>query len=77
MTTPDGCPSETMVRDHIGLLARHDVMIDNHTRSIDTLTVSLSSLNKSFTQIKWSIYGALGLYVLSTLGFIEFIKTVF
>lgn len=72
----DYCPSENMVHDHIETLTELKTVQRLHTESIATLSVSLENMNKSFNQIKWSIFGAVALYILDNIGFIDFIKTV-
>ena len=48
-----------------------------HTESIRKLSEAIDSLSKSFTEIKWAVYGALGLYVVDKVGIAEFLKGVF
>lgn len=68
------CPSH---QEHTVSIAELKLVQDIHTKSIDTLTVSLDRISTSFMQIKWLAYGGASLYILSTIGFVDFVKGIF
>ena len=53
---------------------RHDSQITKLFSRIDETNRCIAKINTSLLQIKWSVYGALGYYVITQVGFIDALK---
>ena len=50
---------------------RHDSQITKLFSRIDETNRCIAKINTSLLQIKWSVYGALGYYVITQIGIID------
>ena len=50
---------------------KHGVQIDKLFSKIDDTNKCIQKINTSLLQIKWSVYGALGWYIITQVGVIE------
>ncbi len=55
---------------------RHDTQIGKLFSRIDETNRCIAKINTSLLQIKWSVYGALGYYVITQVGIIEALKVI-
>ena len=55
---------------------RHDTQISKLFSRIDETNRCIAKINTSLLQIKWSVYGALGYYVITQIGIIEALKVI-
>ncbi len=62
--------SDRLVLDHTERITHLETIQKIHAQSI----TSLKAMNKEFTHMKYALYGALGLYLLQTIGLTEFLK---
>ena len=53
---------------------RHDTQISKLFSRIDETNRCIIKINTSLLQIKWSVYGALGYYVVTQIGIIDALK---
>ena len=53
---------------------RHDTQIGKLFSRIDETNRCIAKINTSLLQIKWSVYGALGYYVITQVGIIDALK---
>jgi len=53
---------------------RHDSQITKLFSRVDETNKCIQKINNSILQIKWSVYGALGYYVITQIGIIEAFK---
>ena len=53
---------------------RHDTQISKLFARIDETNRCIAKINTSLLQIKWSVYGALGYYVITQVGIIDALK---
>ena len=53
---------------------RHDSQITKLFSRIDETNRCIAKINTSLLQIKWSVYGALGYYVITQIGIIDALK---
>ena len=53
---------------------RHDSQITKLFSRIDETNRCMAKINTSLLQIKWSVYGALGYYVITQVGIIDALK---
>ena len=53
---------------------RHDSQITKLFSRIDETNRCIAKINTSLLQIKWSVYGALGYYVITQVGIIDALK---
>ena len=56
------------------ILERHDTQISKLFSRIDETNRCIAKINTSLLQIKWSVYGALGYYVITQVGIIDALK---
>jgi len=56
------------------VIDRHDSQITKLFSRIDETNKCIQKINNSMLQIKWSVYGALGYYVITQIGIIEAFK---
>ena len=52
-------------------LDRHDSQITKLFSRVDETNRCIQKINNSMLQIKWSVYGAIGFYVVTQIGIIE------
>ena len=50
---------------------RHDSQITKLFSRVDETNKCIQKINNNMLQIKWSVYGALGYYVITQVGIIE------
>jgi hypothetical protein len=55
---------------------KHGVQIAKLFSKIDDTNKCIQKINTSLLQIKWSVYGALGWYIITQVGFIDAMKVV-
>ena len=52
-------------------LDKHSVQIAKLFSKIDDTNLCIQKINTSLMQIKWSVYGAIGFYIISQIGLLE------
>ena len=52
-------------------LDRHDSQITKLFSRVDETNRCIQKINNSMLQIKWSVYGAFGFYIITQIGIIE------
>jgi hypothetical protein len=52
-------------------LDRHDSQITKLFSRVDETNRCIQKINNSMLQIKWSVYGAIGFYIITQIGIIE------
>ena len=57
-------------------LDKHSVQIAKLFSKIDDTNGAIQQINKTMLQIKWSVYGALGWYIITQIGIIEALSIV-
>ena len=57
-------------------LDKHGVQIAKLFSKIDDTNRCIQKINTSLLQIKWSVYGALGWYIITQIGIIEALSLV-
>ena len=62
-------------------IARVEATLDKHSTQINKLfsriedtNEAIQKINNSMLQIKWSVYGAIGFYIVTQIGIIEAFK---
>jgi len=50
---------------------RHDTQISKLFSRIDETNKCIQKINNSMLQVKWSVYGAIGFYIVTQIGLIE------
>ena len=55
---------------------RHDSQITKLFSRVDETNKCILKINNSMLQIKWSVYGALGWYIITQIGIIEALSIV-
>ena len=53
---------------------RHDSQITKLFSRVDETNRCIAKINTSLLQIKWSVYGAIGFYIISQVGIIDALK---
>ncbi len=53
---------------------KHGVQIAKLFSKIDDTNKCIAKINTSLLQIKWSVYGALGYYIITQIGIVEALK---
>ena len=53
---------------------RHDTQISKLFSRIDETNRCIAKINTSLLQIKWSVYGAIGFYIITQVGIIDALK---
>jgi hypothetical protein len=56
------------------VMDRHDSQITKLFSRVDETNKCIAKINTSLLQIKWSVYGALGYYIITQVGIIEALK---
>ena len=57
-------------------LDRHDSQITKLFSRIDETNKCIQKINNSILQIKWSVYGAIGFYVVTQVGLLEALRVI-
>jgi len=57
-------------------LDKHSMQIAKLFSKIDDTNGAIQQINKTMLQIKWSVYGALGWYIITQIGIIEALSIV-
>ena len=55
---------------------KQDMQIAKLFSKIDDTNRAIQQINKTMLQIKWSVYGALGWYIITQIGIIEALSIV-
>ena len=55
-------------------LDRHDSQITKLFSRVDETNKCIQKINTNMLQIKWSVYGAIGFYIVTQIGIIEAFK---
>ena len=55
-------------------IERHDQQISKLFSRIEDTNKCIQKINNSMLQIKWSVYGAIGFYIITQIGIIEAFK---
>ena len=55
---------------------RHDSQITKLFSRVDETNKCIQKINNSMLQIKWSVYGAIGFYIVTQIGIIEALSLV-
>ena len=55
-------------------LDRHDSQITKLFSRVDETNRCIQKINNSMLQIKWSVYGAIGFYIITQVGIIDALK---
>ena len=53
---------------------RHDAQISKLFSRIEDTNEAIQKINTNMLQIKWSVYGAIGFYIITQIGIIEAFK---
>ncbi len=53
---------------------RHDAQISKLFSRIEDTNKCIQKINTNMLQIKWSVYGALGYYIITQIGIIEALR---
>jgi hypothetical protein len=56
------------------IVDRHDTQISKLFSRIDETNRCIVKINTSLLQIKWSVYGAIGFYIITQVGIIDALK---
>ena len=57
-------------------LDRHDSQITKLFSRVDETNKCIQKNNNSILQIKWSVYGAIGFYVVTQVGLLEALRVI-
>ena len=57
-------------------LDRHDSQITKLFSRVDETNKCIKKINNSILQIKWSVYGAIGFYVVTQVGLLEALRVI-
>jgi hypothetical protein len=57
-------------------LDKHSTQINKLFSRIEDTNKAIQKINNSMLQIKWSVYGAIGFYIVTQIGIIEALKVV-
>tara|TARA_R110000751_G_scaffold61227_2_gene127462 strand:+ start:548 stop:757 length:210 start_codon:yes stop_codon:yes gene_type:complete len=55
-------------------LDKHSTQINKLFSRIEDTNICIQKINNSMLQIKWSVYGAIGFYIITQIGIIEAFK---
>ena len=59
--------------EHISDIAQLKIVQVQHTEELRVLSSTMRTLSDQFKQVKWTVFGGVGFYVLQTIGFVDFI----
>lgn len=62
--------------EHISDLTQLKLIQHQHAEELKGLSLAMGNLSDQFKQVKWTVFGGVGFYILQTVGFIEFIRSV-
>ncbi|MCX4187167.1 hypothetical protein [Methylophaga sp. OBS4] len=62
---------------HESQLGTHEKALGTHEKALTTQGLAIDKIAGLISQIRWLATGALGYYVLSTMGLTDFLKTFF
>jgi len=57
-------------------IERHDSQISKLFSRIEDTNKCIQKINNSMLQIKWSVYGAIGFYIVTQIGLLEAMRIV-
>ena len=57
-------------------LDRHDSQITKLFSRVEDTNKCIQKINNSMLQVKWSVYGAIGFYIVTQIGLIEAIRVL-
>ena len=57
-------------------LDRHDSQITKLFSRVDETNKCIQKINNSMLQIKWSVYGAIGFYIVTQVGLLEALRVI-
>jgi len=57
-------------------LDRHDSQITKLFSRVDETNKCIQKINNSILQIKWSVYGAIGFYIVTQIGLLEALRVI-
>jgi len=64
-------------------VARMETTLDKHSTQINKLfsriedtNEAIQKINNSMLQIKWSVYGAIGFYIVTQIGLLEALRVI-
>ena len=57
-------------------LDRHDSQITKLFSRVDETNKCIQKINNSMLQIKWSVYGAIGFYIVTQIGLLEALRVI-
>jgi peptidoglycan hydrolase CwlO-like protein len=55
-------------------IERHDSQISKLFSRIEDTNKCIQKINNSMLQVKWSVYGAIGFYIVTQIGLIEALR---
>ena len=55
-------------------IERHDSQISKLFSRIEDTNKCIQKINNSMLQVKWSVYGAIGFYIVTKIGIIEALR---
>ena len=55
---------------------RHDTQISKLFSRIDETNKCIQEINNSMLQVKWSVYGAIGFYIVTQIGLLEALRVI-
>jgi len=55
-------------------IERHDSQINKLFSRVDETNKCIQKINTNMLQIKWSVYGAIGFYIITQIGLIEALR---
>ena len=55
---------------------RHESQISKLFSRIDETNRCIAKINTSLLQIKWSVYGAIGFYIVTQIGLLEALRVI-
>ena len=57
-------------------LDRHDSQITKLFSRVDETNKCIQKINNSMLQVKWSVYGAIGFYIVTQIGLLEALRVI-
>jgi len=57
-------------------LDKHSTQINKLFSRIEDTNKCIQKINNSMLQVKWSVYGAIGFYIITQIGLIEALRVV-
>ena len=55
-------------------LDKHSTQINKLFSRIEDTNIAIQKINNSMLQVKWSVYGAIGFYIVTQIGLIEALR---